>query len=74
MKRNVGGFDLTLRIIVGIGLLLAGLMAPISTVWQIVALTVAAIALITAVMQFCPINAILGINTRTSGDDRHHPA
>jgi hypothetical protein len=74
MKHNVGGFDLTVRIVVGIGLLLVGLVAPISAVWQIVALTVAAIALITAVVQFCPLNAILGINTCRTGDDKHHPA
>ena len=50
MKHNVGGFDLTVRIVGGMVLLLIGLVAPISTLWQIVALAVAAVALITAVL------------------------
>lgn len=63
MKSNVGGIDRTLRIIVGIVLLLVGLLAPLEMTWRIVALVVAAIALVTAFVRFCPINAMLGINT-----------
>lgn len=63
MKSNVGGIDRTLRIIVGIALLLVGLAAPLEMTWRIVALAVAAIALVTAFVRFCPINAMLGINT-----------
>ena len=63
MKPNVGGMDRSGRIVLGIVLLVVGLVAPIGAVWQIVALVVAAIALITAVVQFCPVNALLGINT-----------
>lgn len=63
MKSNVGGIDRTLRIIVGIVLLLVGLAAPLEMTWRIVALVVAAIALVTAFVRFCPINAMLGINT-----------
>jgi hypothetical protein len=63
MKSNVGGIDRTLRIIVGIVLLLVGLLAPLDMTWRIVALVVAAIALVTAFVRFCPINAMLGINT-----------
>ncbi len=63
MKSNVGGIDRTLRIIVGIVLLLVGLVAPLDMTWSIVALVVAAIALVTAFVRFCPINAMLGINT-----------
>jgi hypothetical protein len=63
MKPNVGGMDLNARIVLGIGLLLVGLIAPISTVWQIVALVVAAIALVTAIVRFCPANYLFGINT-----------
>lgn len=63
MKPNVGGMDLNVRIVLGIGLLVAGLVAPIGAFWQIVALVVAAVALITAVIRFCPANYLLGINT-----------
>ena len=63
MKPNVVGMDLNMRIVLGIALLLTGLIAPIGSFWQIVALVVAAIALVTAIVRFCPANALLGINT-----------
>jgi len=63
MKCNVGGIDRTARIVLGIVLLIVGLAAPIDTTWRIVALVIAAIALVTATVRFCPANAILGINT-----------
>jgi hypothetical protein len=63
MNCNVGGLDRTVRIVAGIALLLIGLLAPIGTTWQAVALLVAAVALITAFVRFCPANAMLGINT-----------
>lgn len=63
MKRNVGGIDRIARIVIGIVLLVVGVAAPIGMTWQIVALVIAAIALVTATVRFCPANAILGINT-----------
>jgi hypothetical protein len=63
MKCNVGGIDRIGRIVVGIVLLIVGLAAPIGMIWQIVALVIAAIALVTAAIRFCPANAIFGINT-----------
>lgn len=63
MKCNVGGIDRTGRIVIGIVLLLVGLAAPLDMIWRIVVLIVAAIALLTGIVRFCPANAILGINT-----------
>lgn len=63
MKCNVGGMDRTGRIVLGIVLLVVGLLAPIEMMWRIVALVVAAVALVTAIVRFCPANAIFGINT-----------
>lgn len=63
MKCNVGGIDRIGRIVLGIVLLVIGLAAPIEMTWQIVALVIAAVALITATVRFCPANAIFGINT-----------
>lgn len=63
MKRNVGGLDRIGRFIIGMVLLVVGLAAPIEMTWRVVALVIAAIALITAAVRFCPANAILGINT-----------
>jgi disulfide bond formation protein DsbB len=63
MKCNVGGIDRTGRIVLGIVLLVVGLAAPLEMTWRIVALVVAAVALVTAILGFCPANAIFGINT-----------
>jgi hypothetical protein len=63
MKPNVGGMDRIGRIVIGVVLLIVGLAAPISAFWQIVALVVAAVALVTAFVRFCPANYLLGINT-----------
>ncbi len=63
MKCNVGGLDRSGRIVLGIVLLLVGLLMPIEMTWRIVALVIAAVALITAIVRFCPANAIFGINS-----------
>lgn len=63
MKCNVGGIDRIGRIVLGIVLLLVGLVAPIDMTWRIVALVIAAVALVTAAVRFCPANAIFGINS-----------
>ena len=63
MKCNVGGIDRTGRIVIGIVLLVVGLAAPIEMTWRIVALVIAAIALVTATVRFCPANAVFGSNT-----------
>ena len=63
MKCNVGGMDRTARIVLGIVLLIVGLVAPIEMTWRVAALVIAAIALVTATVRFCPANAIFGINS-----------
>ena len=63
MKCNVGGIERTGRIVIGIVLLVVGLVAPVEMAWRVAALVIAAIALVTAVVRFCPANAIFGINT-----------
>lgn len=63
MKLNVGGYDRIGRIVIGVVLLIVGLAAPVGATWQAVALVVAAIALVTAVVRFCPVNYLFGINT-----------
>lgn len=63
MKCNVGGMDRTGRIVIGVVLLVIGLAAPVEMTWRIVLLVVAAIALATAIVRFCPANAAFGINT-----------
>ena len=63
MKCNVGGVDKVARIIIGLVLVAVGLAVPMSTVWQVVVFVVAAVALVTALVSYCPANALLGINT-----------
>ena len=72
MKRNVGGFDRNARIVVGVVLLIVGLATPIAMTWRIVSLVIAAVALVTAIVGYCPANAIFGINS-CKMEDEHHP-
>lgn len=70
MKCNVGGMDRTGRIVIGVVLLVIGLAAPVEMTWRIVVLVVAAIALATAIVRFCPANAAFGINTCKGGEKK----
>jgi hypothetical protein len=70
MNCNVGGIDRTVRIVAGIALLLVGLLVPMETVWQAVVLIIAAVALVTAFVRFCPANTMLGINTCGEGEKK----
>jgi hypothetical protein len=69
MGHNVGGVDRIGRIVIGIVLLIVALTAPMTMVWRGVLLIVAAIALVTAAVRFCPVNAMLGIDT-CKGEDK----
>ncbi|HEY0665187.1 MAG TPA: DUF2892 domain-containing protein [Gallionella sp.] len=70
MKSNVGGMDRTGRFVLGAVLLLVGLLVEMEMVWRIVVLVIAAIALVTAAVSFCPVNAMLGINTCKTGEKK----
>ncbi len=52
MKKNVGGIDKTLRLIIGLILLLVGFFVQMSTGLRVGTFVVAAIALITAFTGF----------------------
>jgi len=52
MKKNVGGIDKVLRLIIGLALLLVGFFMQMSTGMRVGAFIVAAIALITAITGF----------------------
>jgi hypothetical protein len=52
MKKNVGGIDKILRIILGIGLILIGLFASIGGGIRIIVFTLAGIALFTGIYGF----------------------
>lgn len=63
MKCNVGGVDRTLRIVGGVMLGILALFLPVELGWRIVLGVLAVIALVTATVRFCPLNALLGLNT-----------
>lgn len=60
MKSNVGGVDKVLRIVLGLGLLsLILILEGNARWWGLVGL----VPLATGVINFCPLYAMLGINT-----------
>lgn len=74
MKKNVGGVDRIARLLLGSILLLAGIagyagllvlaVGPLPQVLtSVVIFVVGAILLVTGVVQICPINRLLGIDT-----------
>lgn len=58
MKKNVGGIDKNLRIILGLGLLSLTVVGP-QTLWGLVGL----VPLLTGLFGFCPFYPIFGLNT-----------
>ncbi len=68
MKLNVGTIDRAVRALLGV--ILIGLAASGNApgVWMWVAAVAGAVLLATAAFSFCPIWAMLGINTRPKGE------
>jgi len=52
MKKNVGGFDKVLRILIGLALAIAGIFVQMGTGWRIGVFVVAVIAIVTAFTGF----------------------
>lgn len=73
IKCNVGGTDIIARSILGLVLLFVAWAGHLSTLWQITALTVAVITLITAALRYCPIYAFFGLNSCTTRIDHKQP-
>ncbi len=59
MKTNVGCVDRLLRVILGTGLLVAWYVGYRDTMW----LLIGVVPLLTGLFAYCPIYAILGIDT-----------
>lgn len=57
MKANVGTVDRTVRILVGLGMLAAGL--ALGSLWGLVGL----LPLTTGLLRFCPAYTLLGLST-----------
>ena len=63
MKCNVGGVDRVSRLTLGVVLVVLNLLSVLTGTLAIIAWVVAAIAIITGLVRFCPANTLLGINT-----------
>ncbi|MDH5252079.1 MAG: DUF2892 domain-containing protein [Nitrospira sp.] len=63
MSCNVGGIERPIRIAVGVLLIGIGVLAGLPAVGAGIVLAVGAIMLFTGAIGFCPLTALLGINT-----------
>ena len=57
MKINIGNIDRAIRLVIGIGIAIGGII--FESYWGIIGVVILA----TAVFSYCPIYALLGINT-----------
>jgi hypothetical protein len=64
MKANESGVDRIIRVVLGIVLLALSFGGVVSGGWGIVLLVVGAIALLTGVVGFCPLYAVLKFRTK----------
>jgi disulfide bond formation protein DsbB len=72
MKCNVGGMDMVARLVGGVILLIIGFFVPMNIALQVVVFVVAAIALVTGIVHYCPANALLGLNTCARQQQESH--
>jgi hypothetical protein len=63
MTANVGSLDRIVRWLVGVALILLGVFGVLEGTAAIIGYIVAAIALLTGIMSYCPLWAVFKINT-----------
>ena len=63
MEKNVGSSDKAIRLIVGAVLLIVAFTATVSAVVKTILVVAAVIAIGTALVNFCPLYKVTGINT-----------
>jgi hypothetical protein len=64
MKKNIGSIDKVIRILIAAVVVVLYFTKVVSGTLGIVLLIVAGIIALTAIIDFCPIWAVLGINTK----------
>lgn len=62
-EKNVGGLDRKVRIILGLLFLSIGLFGNLGPAGTAISLVLAAIGIATGYLNYCPLNALLGINS-----------
>ncbi len=63
MKKNMGGFDRTLRLLIAAIVVALYYFEIIDGTWAIVLLVFSAIFVLTSFVSFCPLYLLFGINT-----------
>ena len=63
MKKNMGGIDKTIRILVAVAIAVLCAIGVIEGVLGIVLLALAAVFVLTSIIGFCPLYSPLGIKT-----------
>jgi len=63
MKANVGSIDRAVRLLAGLALAGCGLFGGIASPWNVVAMAVGAVLILTAAFKFCPAYSIFGAST-----------
>jgi len=63
MKANVGGVDRAVRGIAGLALIAFGFLGGLASPWNWVAVGAGAVFVFTALVRFCPLYPLLGVNT-----------
>jgi hypothetical protein len=66
MKGNEAGWDRIVRVILGIVLLFLGLGGMTSGILAIILDVLGVVALVTGIIGFCPLYALLGLKTRAA--------
>lgn len=61
---NVGGWDRTIRLILGVVLFILGFTGVFQGALEVIGYIIGAIALITGLTTYCPANALFGFNSR----------
>ena len=63
MKKNMGSTDRSIRIVIALILVVLYFMETITGTLGYIGLAVAAIFLLTSLINFCPLYTLLGVNT-----------
>lgn len=66
MNKNVGTVDRVIRAVIGVAAVIGAFSLGLTSVWGIVLAVVAVIALVTAIVGFCPLYRLFGISTHTT--------
>ncbi|MDX8395713.1 MAG: DUF2892 domain-containing protein [Mariprofundaceae bacterium] len=63
MNANVGNIDRVLRLVAGAAVIALGYMGGLESPWNIVAIGAGSVFVLTAIIKFCPLYTLLGLNT-----------